>query len=176
MDETGIVSHEIPPSHPIPKEIRREVAFYRLQMVGVPLLLLLPIASLMGLLDTRMAATATSQGDVAISVQYPTRFRYRMAEPLVVRIENRGSSAIEKLTLGLSKAYVDRFSETTFEPEPDQVTQEAFEFELEDIEPGDSREVHLDMKSEDVGQAEGWVIAEQGGDSTRVDFSTFVLP
>ena len=70
-----------PPFHPRPQ-------FAPLQLIGIPLLALLPILALIGIFGESMSSVQASNAEIALQVDYVSRLRYRMQDALTVAVTN----------------------------------------------------------------------------------------
>lgn len=165
---------------PQPPEIEKQWIFATLQKVGMPLLLLIPLLALLGLFG-KSSATATETGNTfSVEITYPSRNRYKVRNPLTVRIENRSDQTVPTATVSFDQDYISQFSNVSFTPEPGEVTEDAYYVQLDDLQPGEVRLIAVDMQAERYWQHEGQVAVAAGGvdapADVAVELSTLVYP
>ena len=156
-----------------PPRIRRRVAFDRLQLIGVPLLTLLPLIAILGLFGETRDRVQAEGAALAIAVEYPTRFRYKTIHPIRISVTSRTDAVIDTVRVVFDVAYLSRFSNLAFTPAADGV----YSVPLTDVRPGETREVHVEIQAEDYWRHTGWIAATAGGpDTVRVSVATTVFP
>ena len=74
------------PQPPQPPEIRRRIAFHRTQLIGVPLLAIIPVLALFGVFGTTTGEARAESAELQMQVRYPTRFRYKVINSLTVEV------------------------------------------------------------------------------------------
>ncbi|MBI1296719.1 hypothetical protein GC175_17320 [bacterium] len=62
---------------PQPPPIKKRFQFTKAQLIGVPLILLIPILALIGVFDAHLERTTAVAGDLQVTVEYPTSVRYK---------------------------------------------------------------------------------------------------
>lgn len=164
---------ELPPALQVPDQPRR-LRFYRFQWVGLPLLFLLPILALLGVFGETRGSADDMGAEIALRVEYPTRYRYKQIHPVEVAVENTSARTLDTVVVAFDPAYVRRFSTPAFIPSP----TEPFEVELLDVRPGEVRRVWAELQGEHYGRHRGTIEAYQAGgtDTTSVSVSTFIFP
>jgi hypothetical protein len=152
--------------------LRRRLHFGARQVAGLAVLILIPILALFKVFGEGQASAAGRTGDIAIFVDYPPRVRYGSAETVVTFVTNAGGARLDTVTVRFDSGYVARVSEPHFVPRATR----AFEVELANVAPGETRRVELAFHTEDYGRHSGLISAWHGGDTARTMISTIVLP
>ena len=150
----------------------RRIAFTRKQRIGIPLLTLMPLLALLGVFGERSTTIEAQSASLAVSVRYPTRFRYRQAEPLEVTVRNLSSSVIDTIDVVLDTAYMTRFSGVRITPQP----RSAFTVALTAVRPGEQRLVAAEVAGEQYGRHHGRIVVSAPNDSIVVRVRTLVFP
>lgn len=169
--------HQATPQPPQPPEIRRRLAFHRTQLIGVPLLAIIPILALFGVFGTTTGEMSTESAELQLHISYPTRFRYKTINSLTVEVRNRSGQALPAVTVNFDKSYLSRFSGVTFTPSVKTVTGEVYTLELTDVQPGETRTVDVEIQAEEYGGHSGFISATAGdAEAARATVNTFVFP
>lgn len=160
------------PDPPDPPDIRRSVALYRFQWIGLPFLLAIPLLALFGVFGEHRETVTAESGAVALSVRYPATFRYGMLNAIDVDIRNRGSIIIDTLTISLDTTYVTGFSTVTAVPP----FTGSYEIDVMHLMAGESRRVRIELQAERYWSHSGRLTAASRVDTVRVPLTTMVYP
>ncbi|MCR4340360.1 MAG: hypothetical protein NUW01_10800 [Gemmatimonadaceae bacterium] len=152
--------------------MRRRLRFGGLQLVGLGLIMLIPVLAAFKVFGAGSATAADRGAALRMSVEYPPRIRRGSMEVVAVLVTNAGPSPLDTVTVRFDSAYVARFTDPQFVPSPSR----AFEVELADVAPGETRRVQLGMRANEYGRHRGRIDAIHAGDSAGVGISTVVLP
>ncbi len=164
------------PQPPQPPPFERRTQIPAIQMVGIPLLLLLPVLALVGVFGHATDSATTSNDVLALEVTYPTRTRHNLAAELVVEVGNLSAEPIT-VTLDLDRSYLDRFAEHVFLPEAQEVRPDVYRVEVSDIPPGEARIVRVGLRAEQYWRLAGQATASLDGSSpVSVPLRTWVYP
>ena len=69
---------ENPPHPPEAPDVERQFKQYVYQWIGIPLIMLIPVLSMLGVFGETMASTAAEEaGILALDADYISRFRYK---------------------------------------------------------------------------------------------------
>lgn len=162
---------------PEPPEIKRKFQFYLIQWIGVPLLMVIPILALFGVFGESFQKANASNAEFDMTVEYPSRFRYKMTNPVEVSLTNKSSRPIQNLTVDFEHSYISKFSEVQFTPQPKEVTGDSYKIELTEIMPGETRRVSASLQGEHYGSHQGFVRAKsESGSGSEVQMETFIFP
>ena len=168
-----MVIREQPASKPEqPPQMKRRFELYPTQLIGVPLLMMIPVLALFDVFGDDRARPKAAMNQVELSVDYPSKTRYRIENRMTIRVHN-GSSTPIKPKVALTSEYLDAFSEVRMEPQPKSLTSGKVEVEMEEVPPGQTGEVKADFRAERYGKHRGRVWVD-GGPS--VELSTTILP
>jgi hypothetical protein len=165
------------PQPPEPPEIKRRLQLNATQLIGIPLLALMPLLALLGVFGLAQGEARSEQGSLALRVSYPERTRYSMTQPLVIEVRNIGTVSLDTVVVRLDTDYLSAFSQVELTPTPTRVTAEVYEVTLSDIQPGETRIVSTDVQAHAYWRQRGSISATPGGgEATGVMVSTFVFP
>ena len=155
-----------------PPRTARRLSFTRKQLIGLPLLLTVPILTLLGVFGERSTRVSARSKALTIAAQYPERFRYRQVQSLQVSVTNITSRVLDTVHVSLDTAYISRFSSVRIEPAP----HDAFAIDLRAVKPGESRLISAELWGERYGRHRGCILASTGSDTARLEVSTLVFP
>ena len=165
-----------PPAPPEPPPFPRKVRAGWLQVVGVGLLSLLPIAALTGAFEGEREATA-SAGDLELEVRYPHRMRHGTSATLEVRLANRGRDRLTGARVHLPDAYLSGFGDFRFMPEPQRLDEQGVRVAIGELAPGQTRKLIVALKAEQSGVHDGRISAAAAdGAAAQLEVTTLVLP
>ena len=159
-------------SPPPAPELDRRFRMRPVQAWGMAVIAVIPICAALGLFDARNATRTASTASIELAVDYPTRCRYEVVEVLEVRVSNRSAEPLERVTVVFDAAYLKGFSQQQFTP----TLQRAFEVDLEQLQPGETRRISGEIQGENYGRYRGRIDAKAGGQTASVDVSTFIFP
>lgn len=143
-----------------------------MQIVGLGVLTLIPILAIFKVFGDGDASVSGRSATLALTVDYPPRLRYGTAEVLVAEVTNSSAAVMDTLKVIFDSTYVGKLAEARFAPP----VSRAYELDLLNVRPGESRRVELDFYAEQYWSHGGSVLAAHGGDTARVMVQTFVLP
>jgi hypothetical protein len=155
-----------------PPQTRRRIAFTGKQRIGIPILTLIPLLALFGVFGERSTRIEARSASLAVSVQYPVRFRYRQTEPLEIAVRNLSPRVTDTILVSLDTAYLTRFADVRITPEPTS----AFMVQLIGVKPGEQRLVVAELQGERYGRHQGSLVISVPNDSIRVTLRTLVFP
>ena len=158
-----------PPELP---EIDRRIAFGGWQMVGLGVIMLIPVLAAFEVFGEGSATAADGGAAIGISVEYPARIRHGTPEEVTVLATNRGPAPLDTLTVRFDSSYVARFTDPQFVPS----TGDAYDVDLPNVGPGQTRVVRLGIRANEYGRHRGAIAALHGADTARVTVSTIVFP
>jgi hypothetical protein len=157
---------------PQPPDQDRRLELGRLQMIGIPVLALIPVLAMTGLFGESWTSGRAQSSSVGVLVEYPSRFRARLSKPINVVVENRSTQVLDTVEVSFDSTFVDRFPAIVFVPEP----RDAYVVSLEDLQPGERRRVHVEIDGDRAGRHQGRVVVRAGADSAAVELRTLVFP
>jgi hypothetical protein len=163
-----------PPQAP---EMNRRVTMYPVQFIGMCLLALIPLLGLFGVFGDMQETAAANSASFSIQAEYPARSRHRVFETITVTITNESDNAYDAVTVGISEAYIASFAEVAFDLSVDRITPDAYEFELTDFQPGESRVVGVELRASDYGLRSGFIrVTAPNAEPVELPIGTFVFP
>ncbi len=165
------------PHPPDPRTIAKKWQFYRMQWVGIPLILLIPVLALLGVFGESEQKVDVANNTFSVHINYPTRYRYKMINNIEVSLENISNQTMPTVTVSLNADYVNRFSTITFHPSLTSVKNGQYEVELTEVRTGETRLVTIELQGEAYFQHEGVVSVTAAAVPTlRVPIQTFIFP
>lgn len=167
------MNEELPPPLRVQDRPRR-LKLHPVQWVGLPLLFAVPVLALAGVFGESWAHGVDRGEGLALSVEYPARYRYKQINTLQAWVRNTSGRTLDTVTVSFDSAYVSRFSTLMFVPS----ARIPFEVEFVELEPGEVRRVWLELQGELYGAHTGQVEAHATGlrDTLRVPVHTFIFP
>ncbi len=109
---------------------------------------------------------------LGIFAEYPSRIRHGTQEEVTVHVTNRGSVALDTVTVLFDSSYVARFGAVQFLPSPTDV----YVVKLAGVGTGETRAVRLSLRANKYGRHRGRIAAAHAGDTARVTVNTIVFP
>lgn len=170
------------PQPPQPPPFERRIMLPALQLIGIPLLMLLPILAVAGVFGSSMTTESAANDALALRVESPIRTRYNLPDRLHIEVTNLASSQPVTVTVEFSRAYVDAFADVSFFPDVQEVTPEVYRVALPEIAAGEARVIDVEARADKYWQHIGQVTASvangsPGGDAAvSVPLRTFTYP
>ena len=160
------------PEPPEPPTVQRRFRMHRYQWIGIPIVFLAPVVlALTGALGESWEVRATESPQLAATVHYPTRFRYKQLNEIRIRIESRTLGPLDTVTIALDSIYGDRFSTVRGVP----AFERPYELKLSGFQPGEWRNAFIEIQAERYGiHAGDLVLTAQ--DTARIHLRTIVFP
>lgn len=174
MADTKQKATQEPPQLP---DFKRSFRLYPYQWIGLPLLVLLPVLAVFGAFGGTTETVTNEGSGVTMEVEYPPRTRYEVLAKVDVSVTNTSDSPMQTLTVSFERDYVDAFSDTVFLPTITRVTDTTFEIDLDDVQPGETRSIDVEMNGAKAGMFTGSIHASAGdAASAQVLVSTMIFP
>jgi len=165
---------ESPPKAP---EFNPRLKQYTYQWIGIPILFLIPILALLNVFGVSTDTERTSSEIVDVTVHYPTRFRYKQINTIDAAITNTSDSTLASILVQFERPYIDRFSDVSFTPDVQTITEQYYEVELTDIPSGETRHINVIIQAEDYGRHSGVItITPSTGKALSVNLRTLSWP
>jgi hypothetical protein len=161
---------------PQPPETKKKLQFTKSQLIGMPFILLVPILALFGLFGETIGRIPMASSDLQVTVEYPTKYRYKQIQPMEIFVHNISTSQIQTVTVSVDTGYLLSFSNVTFTPSVDEVTAEAHIVHLTDVKPGENRLVSVELQAEQYWQHRGTVAVQANGEPLMAEIRTFIFP
>ena len=165
---------------PQPPSIQRLLLFKKTQLIGVPLIILIPVLALLGVFGESFETTRQTGDTFAVEITYPARFRYKMIDTMMVTVENVSAQAVPTVTVAFDAAYISQFSTVSFTPSVSEIAGDAYYVQLKQVEAGEVRRVVVTLQAERYWRHEGEVTVAPGGKDASADltftFNTLVYP
>lgn len=161
-----------PSEPPRPPDQDRRLKLGRLQLIGIPLLALIPVLAMAGVFGESWTSTSARSVALGVLVEYPSRFRARLSKPISVVVENRSAAVLDTVEVSFDSTFVNRFPAIVFVPEP----LDAYVVSLTNLKPGEQRRVRVEIDGDRAGRHRGRVVVRARGDSAAVELRTMVFP
>jgi hypothetical protein len=157
--------------------MRKRFQLYPYQYIAIPLLFLLPVLALLRVFDAHDEQITTTGNRLAVTVEYPTRTMYQLMERLTVEVENVSGETLSSVTVRIAADYMGIYTNSTFSPPVDALREGFYEFVMNDVQPGETREVNADIQSDQYGAHSGVVtVSDDTNERVEVRLDTFVFP
>ena len=160
---------EGPPEAP---SIDRRLRFGRLQLAGLIVIALIPAAAMAGVFGESQASAEASTAAFTVRMRYPERLRYRQTGRFDIFLENRSNTTLDTITVQFDTAYVTRFADPVFVPDP----TEPFRIPISNVRSGETRLVTAWLKADATWAHEGDVRITSGNNSVSIRVRTLVFP
>jgi hypothetical protein len=155
---------------PQPPEIPRRFRLHKHQMIGLPLLALLPILALFGTFDGATEFASASDGALRASIEYPSKIKYKDYNQVRIKVTNSSQSMIDSISVSIDTTYLSRFLNVSITPNP----SDAYKIDLTDVMAGEKREVIVEYEGKDYGDQAGTVTIASKSDTIRQALSTHI--
>jgi hypothetical protein len=160
-------------SLPEPPEIDRRVRIPAFRALGLAVMVAIPVLALIGLFGERWNREAAESGDIAVRVEYPSRYRYKMLNSITAAVTNRSNELIDTVMVRLDTSYALRFSTVVFTP----AAEDAYAVPVTRIAPDETRLVVIELQGERYGRHEGGLHFEStSGDTLAIPVHTLIFP
>ena len=166
-----------PSKPPQPPEVDKKFQIYTFQLIGIPLMILIPILALFGLFGESVESVRTSSQQLDMIVEYPTRFRFKMIDELTVSLSNASEQTLPSVLVSFDRQYIDGFSTVTFTPSVKSITDSDYIVEVSDLKPGQTRVITATIQAEKYGMHRGLIsTGPEDGSDLEVSVATFTFP
>ncbi|MCR6630459.1 MAG: hypothetical protein NVV74_10630 [Magnetospirillum sp.] len=149
--------------------------FTRAQLIGMPLMALIPLFAVLGRFDAHEKRVGTSR-DVILMVEHAPRVRYGHPSQFKVRVRAVDGEAAGNITVKIDSSYFSKFMDVSIFPLPSEIGGDSHVFVL----PASDQEqlIVLELEPQGYGRARGTVTASVAGAGSPalVSLSAFLLP
>jgi hypothetical protein len=155
-----------------PPDSPRRFRLHRFQLIGIPIVFLLPVVLAMaGVLGQTMDTVRADSASVSATIRYPSRLGYEQLGTLEVWVENVSGNVIDTVTVAIDTAYANRFFQLAATPP----FEESYSLSIVGLAPGERRLANIEIQAERYGIHEGEVriIA---GDTAVARLRTIMFP
>jgi hypothetical protein len=157
-------------------EFKRELDFYPFQVIGIPLIFIIPMLALFGVLGETTTILHATGNSIEVSVSYSNRINLQSFDEMEISIRNTSNEAISSLTVSIEKAFLDNFSEISFLVDISEISDEAYVIELLDLEPKEAKIIRFSSRGTVFGSHQGIITVSTGEDAVRILIETFIFP
>jgi hypothetical protein len=164
------------PEPPQPPEYERKLKFYPYQLIGIPLLFLIPILALFGVFGETSTVIQSEANGIELEIHYANRVLFQGLDGTEIHVRNATETVIPALTISIEKAFLDNYSDIAFTPDVEEINDVAYILELSDVQPSETRIVTYDSRGKIIGAHRGTVTASYEGDGPSVILETFIIP
>lgn len=159
------------PDPPDPPQAPRRFRLYPYQWVGLALLAMLPLLALAGVFGETWAETSVSSSDLAVTVRYPSSYRYKQLNSIEVRVRNTSPAVLDTARVAVDTAFANGFSSVRAIP----ALIRAYETEVLNLRPNESRLVVIELQGERYGRHAG-LLRVIASDTLQVPLSITIFP
>ncbi len=160
---------EEPPQAP---EVQPRLRFRKLEIVGVGIMALLPLAALAGAFGPAMERQEARAGSLTIEAEYPSRIRNAMTERITVDLSNEAAAPVSDIEVAFEPAFVEAFENLMFTPEPEH----PYVFTIDTLEPGETRRIAIEVLAREYGRHEGTIGVDHAGGTAELPVRTTIFP
>lgn len=153
-------SQDAYPEPPQPPDLKRRIELYPYQYIAIPILFVIPILALLGMFGETTAVVDERSDDIVVQVEYASRIHHQVFASMIVSVTNQTEAPIETLNVHIEREYLSHFSQITFAPSAETITAEDYIIELQDLDPGNTQVVTVDLRADKPGRHTGTVIVE----------------
>jgi hypothetical protein len=162
---------------PKPPPLKRRFQIAPLQLIGIPLLALLPFLAMLGLFDEHVTRVEASNDVLTLQVEYPALNRYKVRGKMAAAVTLLSAQEPATITLAFDRKYLENFSNLSFAPSVTTLMPDAYEIRLVEMAEGETRLVELEMAGEHYWQHTGVVsAATEAGQTLSVTVKAFIVP
>jgi hypothetical protein len=136
-----------------------KLKFYLYEAIGVSIIALIPVLAIIGVFGTNIETSTTSSENIEVEVKYPTKFRYKTISPFNITVKNKSDSA-ESVKVYIEEAYLSNFSNIRFTPEPLEIVNRYYVFDLGTLQAEDSKIISGELQAERYGKFNTVLIVE----------------
>lgn len=155
---------------PSPPHVRSRFRLHRHQLVGIPLIVVLPILGLFRVFGDGIETHRVTDQSLAVEIEYPAKFKFKQTKYVRVKVKNLTGSQLDTVTVELDTSYVSKFSNVSIHPDP----QDAYEVILTSLEPQEKREVQMEIEGKNYGTHEGVIRVTGQGTTHRLRVKSIV--
>jgi hypothetical protein len=155
---------------PQPPEIPRRFRLHKHQMIGLPLIALLPILALFRVFGDGVEITNASTPSLRVDIEYPQKFKFKQTKVVRVKVTNLSGSTIDTVNVSLDTAYMSRFKYGSITPEP----KRAYVVELTELQPQEKEEVVVEIEGRNYGEQRGTIMVATETDTIRRPITTYI--
>lgn len=145
------------------------------RLPGLIGLLLLPLVAALGL-TSRQATINVEHDGLSLQVDYPRVQRYMNPRLLTISVSNLSSQPLADAVVNLSRAYLDSYSAVAMKPDVGYIDDADVVMPLGVIEPGETRRIRVELRSESYFFHSGQLTASSGGTEVVAELRSLVLP
>jgi hypothetical protein len=159
-----------------PRAFEPRLKFYPYQLIGIPILFLIPILALFGVFGETSTVAQSEANGIDLEVHYTNRVLFQGLDGTEIQVRNATDAVIPILTITVEKAFLENYSDISFAPNVDKINDEAYFFELLDVQPNETRIVTYDSRGKIAGSHSGTVTASYEAGDASVTVETFIIP
>jgi hypothetical protein len=154
-----------------PPDLPRKFRMYPTQAIGLLLIAILPILALMGIFEPKQSTTSGRSTSLAVDLQFPKRVPYSTNSTMRVKVTNTSSIVLDSVDVEIDTSYLAAYDQVALSPQADR----SFGVVLNSLQPGEKREVRIDMMGKEVGTHEGVIFVRTAKEQIRLPLSTTVF-
>lgn len=159
-----------------PDDFSPHLSFYPFQLIGIPLLFLIPILALFGVFGETKATLQGVGNGLEMEVTYSNRVLFQGLDGSDISVTNTTNDLIPTLTVTIETAFLDNFSDVDFAVSVTDVTDNVYIIELTDVQPGETRRVSYESRGAVAGSHRGIINAFAGASNVSVTVESLIIP
>lgn len=163
----------LPPS---PPEFARKTQLHRVQLIGMPMLMLLSILALFGFFGETSTTEQVADDTLTAQVSYVTRARYSLSYQLEVALSNQTTQPLSEVEILFPKKYIDGFSNINFMPVVETITDQAYILKIRDLQPAETRVATVSLQGNRYGHQQGAIGVTAGVNTLQLPIDTWIFP
>lgn len=136
------------------------------------LILAIPVLASFNLFGETRTLVEARGSSITVTVDYASRMRHGSLDVFAVLLTNGAGSPLDTVRVEFDSSYIAKFTEPQFLP----AESRAFEVELADVAPGETRRVQVGLRANAYGRHRGRVAVTHSSDSVDVVLETIVFP
>lgn len=155
----------------------RRLRFDLPELMGLPVLAMLPLLALFGVFDEQRASSKAEHGGLVLEVDYPGRLRFEQDAVLDLVVRNDRDQPQRGLRLAIDRRYLARFDNLRFEPPSGTLHSDHWELLLPPLAAREVRHVRIEVRAAAAGVHGGhFALAATDGTRLGATIQTLIWP
>lgn len=162
---------ESPPFHP------RKLRFNRAQLIGIPLLLIVPVLAMFNIFGPSRREVNVASQALHVRIKYPRCLHFSTSDRIEVEVRNTGPAPLEDLAATLSRDYLAACGNLAVFPDASELDASGLRIRLGRVPPGETRQAWIQVQGDFYGSHAGEIRVTAGDASlATAPISTFIIP
>jgi hypothetical protein len=138
-------------------EQKRRLHFTRMQALGVPLLVAVPLIGFSGIFKGNAVQHSVSLAGTTLDVRYPLKMQAGERSSVKATITNDSDKPAE-LKIKVSRGISEGFTSVRYKPQPAGYDQHHAVFYFPNVRPKESRSIEVELRADQAGMQEAVVL------------------